>query len=114
MSLQCFYKLGVITYFNLNREYIAEVLCINKEEPMAECHGQCFLKKNLNMNEESAADGQEVPPTRQPVEFPLFLVSEPRYQFDATSRIADPNFHYSQKESVGHPDVPFRPPTFLS
>ena len=81
---------------------------------MMECHGQCFLKKNLNMTEESAPDGKEVPPTRQLVEFPLFLLSESRYQFGATSRIADSNFYYSQKESVGHPDVPFRPPTFLS
>ena len=33
--------------FNLRREYIAEVLCINKEEPITVCGGNCYLTGQL-------------------------------------------------------------------
>ena len=33
--------------FNLRREYIAKVLCINKEEPITICGGHCYLIKQL-------------------------------------------------------------------
>jgi hypothetical protein len=114
MSLQCFYKLSVLAYYHLNREYIAEVLCINKEKPMEACHGQCFLKKNFDLPEGSTPDNKESATTRQQIEFPSFLVSELRYQFDVASKFVDQNFHYSQETSVGHSLTPFRPPVFLS
>jgi hypothetical protein len=114
MSLQCFYQLGVIAYYNINREYIAEALCINKKKSMEVCHGQCFLKKNLNLTAESTSDSKDAPSTRQQVEFPLFLVSELNYQFDVASKIMDRNFQYSQEESVGHSRTPFRPPSFFA
>lgn len=33
--------------FELNKEYIAEFLCINKEKPMTICGGKCYLSKEL-------------------------------------------------------------------
>jgi hypothetical protein len=49
MSGQCLFRLGVVAYFQLNRDYISEVFCINKEKPMTMCYGQCFLDKNLKL-----------------------------------------------------------------
>src|SRR5688500_9785475 len=43
LCTQYIFKLGIITYFEANREYIAEVLCVNKAEPITMCYGQCFL-----------------------------------------------------------------------
>ena len=34
--------------FELRKDYIAEVLCINRELPKKGCEGQCFLKKRLS------------------------------------------------------------------
>lgn len=31
----------------LNRDYIAQVLCVNKSRPEMQCHGKCHLKKQL-------------------------------------------------------------------
>jgi hypothetical protein len=53
LSSQCIFKLGIITYFEANRDYIAEVLCINKEKPITMCYGQCFLDRNLSLAEET-------------------------------------------------------------
>jgi len=42
-----FSKLYVFAGFELNRSYIAEKLCINKNKPELNCHGKCFLMKKL-------------------------------------------------------------------
>jgi hypothetical protein len=34
--------------YNLRKDYISEVLCINKAKPMTLCDGQCYLKKQLD------------------------------------------------------------------
>lgn len=38
--------------FSARREYIAEVLCINKDKPMLNCNGQCYLAKKLKAAQE--------------------------------------------------------------
>lgn len=33
--------------YEINKKYIAEVLCENKDKPMIHCNGKCYLKKQL-------------------------------------------------------------------
>ena len=33
--------------FKLRENFIATVLCINKEKPKLQCHGKCYLKQQL-------------------------------------------------------------------
>ena len=33
--------------FSLRRDYIAEILCINRDEPVAFCGGKCYLDEQL-------------------------------------------------------------------
>jgi hypothetical protein len=110
MSLQCFYQLGVITYFHLNREYIAEVLCINKEKPITLCHGQCFLDRNLDLADELPSDEGTVPTGKQSIDFPVFLISENSYQFSHVLRSLDLNTSYFPASSTEHSSFPFHPP----
>ena len=112
MSLQCFYKLGVLTYFELNRDYIAEILCINKEEPITMCYGQCFLDKNLDLADDSADDA--VPAARQQIDFPLFLVSESNYRFDSKIKFVRAHSFYIPAASSKHSSAPFHPPAVVS
>jgi len=42
--------------FELRRDYIAEVLCINKDKPITVCGGECFLNKQLKLFEGDAQD----------------------------------------------------------
>ena len=46
-----FSKIYVFAGFELNRNYIAEQLCINKNKPELNCHGKCFLMKKLEQAE---------------------------------------------------------------
>jgi hypothetical protein len=74
LSAQYVFKLSLIAYFETNRDYIAEVLCINKERKITVCYGQCFLDRNL-----SIADNASDEPTttnKLQVESSIFLVTD--------------------------------------
>lgn len=47
--------MGVLAWFSLNRDYIANVLCENRERPELHCVGQCVLMKKLKKLEEEGA-----------------------------------------------------------
>lgn len=43
--------------FQLNRSFIAEMFCENKDLPMSECQGSCYLNKQLDQaSQESDSD----------------------------------------------------------
>lgn len=44
--------LFVFAGFELNQQYIATVLCVNKNKPELHCNGKCYLMKKLKQAEE--------------------------------------------------------------
>jgi hypothetical protein len=114
MSAQCFYKLGVITYFQVNRDYIAQVLCINKEKPITMCYGQCFLDKSLDLADDRNSDQGSVPGSTQRIDFPVFLVVENSYAFEKRLNFEIAGSAYLPGSSSEHSPVPFHPPAVVS
>lgn len=110
LSLECFYKLGVITYFQLNRDYIAEVLCINRDEPVKMCHGQCFLKQNLNVADSETQDSGTPPPETQKIDLPVFLITETDYSVAGFTDLERSNSRYLINFSPADKPKPFHPP----
>ncbi|MBT8180626.1 MAG: hypothetical protein KJO53_03455 [Eudoraea sp.] len=45
-------KIGILIDFKINQDFIAKVLCINKDEPVTTCNGKCYLSKQLKKAEE--------------------------------------------------------------
>ncbi len=45
-------QIGILIDFKINQDFIAEVLCINKEKPMSTCNGKCYLSEQLKKAEE--------------------------------------------------------------
>ena len=43
---------GTIAYYHANKEYIARVLCENRDRPQLHCDGHCFLAKRLKAQQE--------------------------------------------------------------
>ncbi len=43
----------VIVGFELNRTYIANTLCINRDKPQLHCNGKCYLMTKLKLAEEN-------------------------------------------------------------
>jgi len=75
LSAQCIFKLTIITYFQANRDYIAEILCVNKEKPMTMCMGQCFLDRNLSIADDETPK-QAPNTTKLSVEAPVFVATD--------------------------------------
>lgn len=44
---------GTIAYFHLNRDYIAKVLCENRQRPELKCNGKCYLARKLKEQEDN-------------------------------------------------------------
>lgn len=56
-------RLGIWINFKINQDFIAEVLCINKEEPITMCYGSCYLTDQLQEQEEK--EKQQAPTTQK-------------------------------------------------
>ncbi|MGK9124447.1 hypothetical protein M1D52_10010 [Olivibacter sp. SA151] len=59
LVFQCLGSLGLLTWFIVNREYITNELCENKERPMMHCNGQCVLMKKLKKWGEAESQDSE-------------------------------------------------------
>ena len=55
--MQNFSKLFIVANFEMNRDIIAQTLCVKKAEPENCCKGSCHLKKQLDSDEKK----QEAP-----------------------------------------------------
>jgi hypothetical protein len=108
MSVQLCYQVGVIGYFHLNRAYVAEVLCVNKEEPISTCHGQCFLKQNLKVTEESK-DAQ-APASNTKTEMSLYVIAEILHLPEHKSESITISSVYSITYHFEYIRTSFRPP----
>ena len=55
----------------VNQDYIAEYLCINKDKPMMDCNGKCYLAKML---QEEQNEKKENLPAIDLKEYPIGFV----------------------------------------
>ncbi len=108
--LQTFSKTIILADFEINKEYIAKVLCVNKSKPKMHCNGKCHLKKELNKAEKEEQSSPN--PENEKYEFQLF--TESGFNIDlhnsldviSNSFLSDYTFHLSDK----HPNSIFHPP----
>lgn len=49
---QSFYSATIYIWYQVNREYITQAFCVNKNRPQLKCNGQCYLAKQLQEAEE--------------------------------------------------------------
>ena len=52
MQLPLMNQWGAVAYYRVNQDYIAKNLCENRDKPMLNCNGQCYLAKQLKAAEE--------------------------------------------------------------
>lgn len=43
---------GTIAYYHANKDYIAKVLCENRDKPQLHCDGKCYLAKRLKAQQD--------------------------------------------------------------
>ena len=60
LMTQAFSKWAYVLQYNLNKDYIANVLCENKEKVELKCKGKCQLAKKLAADEGRQEGGQTI------------------------------------------------------
>jgi len=60
LACQCAVQLGVLAWYELNKDFIAKNLCENRDRPAMHCNGKCQLNKQLKK-----ADPQQEHNTKQ-------------------------------------------------
>ena len=91
----------------MNRDFIASVLCENKDRPELECNGKCHLKKQIQENTEDQNEGQEVS-NRLMVEFFQFTNG---FELRTPTEISIDHFYnYSEPLTAGISTSVFHPP----
>ena len=103
-------KVGIIVDFKVHQDFIAKVLCINKDKPMSNCNGKCILAQKLKKAEEPQK--KEVPAAlKERSEINLYI-SEIR-DLTTMPEVVSDNFKYFKNLRLytsNHCDDVFHPP----
>lgn len=102
----------LIEYYS-NKEYIASVLCENRDKPALACNGKCYLEKQLkNANTQDNHDHSipKIDLSKYPVA-PIYVVREKKEIDDRVQKKANYfQFNHSQK----YTSSVFKPPQLSS
>jgi hypothetical protein len=113
LMLPNFTKIGIFIDFKINQDFIAKVLCINREKPMSTCNGQCYLSKQLKKAEEQ--EEKQVPTNKKERFEVVYYYSKSFFDFlfytDFFANKLNPTFVNEFFTSFFIVDI-FRPPKF--
>ena len=88
---------GAVAYYRINQDYIAKNLCVNRDKPMMNCNGQCFLAKKL----QAAEDKEQKSNSERLDKMPEVVLSFQAIQSVFTARFPASEFvenHFSSTE----------------
>lgn len=113
MLAQSLLRLGIYVDFKLHQEYIARVLCVNRDKPILACNGQCQLQERLQRTD---AQDEDLPNSRSERHelhlfcvIPLDLDWQPAYRDPVVQAVA-----YRSPFSVAWLQSVFHPPPYAS
>ncbi|WP_232073967.1 hypothetical protein [Spirosoma aureum] len=104
---------GTIAYYHANRDYIARVLCENRDKPQLHCDGQCYLAKQLKAQQDKQDKETTERVQNSPVLQLFFEVSQ-QYSFGPVWTEAQSINFFEYTRSIALTPLMgfFRPPRF--
>lgn len=70
-----------IIEYHANYDYIANVLCENRDKPYLECNGKCYLEKQIKKANHTNHDHKSTIPLINLDDYPISPVEQYGYQF---------------------------------
>jgi len=104
---------GAVAYYRVNQDYIAKNLCENRDKPMLNCNGQCYLAKQLKAFEEKEQKSNSERLEKMPEVVLAFQAIEPVFSARFMATIAIEN-HFPAQEFFPNPAAKgfFHPPQY--
>jgi hypothetical protein len=109
MVAQTFSKWFLIADFQVNRDYIAKNLCVNRIKPCCCCRGKCYLNKKMAADEsqqQAPGKGGQRDETVLQAHRPAFMLPAPVETLICICRIT----RYIDKPAQGYTSTAFEPP----
>lgn len=92
--------------YALNKDYIAEFLCINKDKPEMACGGKCHLMKQLEKQEKELPKGLKISFEEYPIGFVKLYLKNSKVDLEhhAKQRFGEyQNYSFLFSEEIFHP-----------
>ena len=81
-----------IMEYYANYEYIAAVLCENKDKPYLECNGKCYLQKQLNKVNHNDHDHKSTVPQINLDDYPISPLDQFSYDLNSCELLSQINY----------------------
>lgn len=111
--LQAFNKTWIVVSFKVNQDYIAKVLCINKNKPEKHCNGKCVLMQRIKASEEQ--EQKEMPQKQKEQKDVLYCLDNLNWQVVFPQEIVNKVervFSYQTPFTSAFVQGIFRPPSW--
>ncbi|RVU24780.1 hypothetical protein EOJ36_07135 [Sandaracinomonas limnophila] len=112
LQVPLFNQWGAVAYYQVNRDFIAKNLCVNKDKPKMNCNGHCYLAKQLKAAEEKETKSNSEKLEKMP-ELVLFVQKNQVIEilhFDPIK--SENNFYYSNFYNFQITSGLAKPPNF--
>ncbi|MBK0383998.1 hypothetical protein I5M32_13600 [Pedobacter sp. SD-b] len=109
ISLSSFTRLFYFAGYELNKNYIAKELCINKDKPEMHCNGKCFLNRKIaeaEKQQQSQERKTQKDLTQQIMLIATFKINFYSLEKDIIESCYQNNYKFIKSTSFYHP-----PPT---
>ena len=96
--------------FKVRQDYIATVLCVNRDKPELNCNGQCILMQKIK---EAQEQEEEAPGVTYRLEISFFFSDLPQFELNNPESNMDNNLELYNTSNLlkGHPSEIFHPPS---
>lgn len=111
MLIQACWGIMIISAFYINRDYIAQYLCENRDAPQLHCQGTCVLMKKMKKAREDERKNTEnkIKESHVFVVAPVAVLAFPSYQNNAVEKA---NFDMRKSHyTFDHVHLILRPPS---
>lgn len=95
--------------YQVNKEYIASVLCENRNEPALACNGKCYLEKQVKESQEKSSHEHSLPQIDF-TKYPVSPIGNISYQFQEFEALNGAQFIEQTLELQLYSNSLFRPP----
>ena len=103
----------IIEYY-ANYDYIATVLCENRDKPYLECNGKCYLEKQLKQNNHNNHEHKSTIPQINFDDYPISPLTQFTYKLKSFSNYFRNNFILKSEHVIGFYESILKPPRYLS
>ena len=107
-------KLLVLAWYQVNKTYIAQKLCENRNKPKMHCNGKCQLRKKMQQLDQESPSNSSVPVKIDKIAILEFLLPENQASLNNPfSILKKPIIFYDKQYTFSYSNYLLKPPRAL-